>query len=521
MTEVRNPILRGFNPDPSIIRVGEDFYIATSTFEWFPGVQIHHSRDLVNWELLTRPLDRVSQLDMAGVADSCGVWAPCLSWDGELFYLCYTIVRTKGIFKDTHNYLVTASTIEGPWSEPVFLNSYGFDPSLFHDEDGRKWTLTMTTDFREGKNRFAGILLEEYDRVKKVCSGKPKLIYTGTELGWTEGSHLYKIGEYYYLLVAEGGTFYNHAESVARSRTIDGPYEDMPGNPVITSKDRDELYIQKAGHGDLVELADGSWAFVHLGSRPINRHCMLGRETCIQNIVFDEDGWPRIAGGDNAPRDLFISPFDALPKGPTDITYTFDGPTLHKDFQTLRIPLGPDVLSLTDRRGYLRLYGRESMSSTFVQALVGRRQQAFFCNVTTEIDFTPSWYKHMAGLAYYYGTRQYYYLAVTHDEALGRIVALMSCDNDAYDLPIATLVVAEKGSLTLKIETRAEVVRFLCSEDGKNFKQVGDDQDATRISDDRMDNTAFTGAFFTLSCQDLSGMRRHADVRYLHYLELE
>lgn len=521
MTEVKNPILRGFNPDPSIIRVGEDYYIATSTFEWFPGVQIHHSKDLVNWTLLTRPLDRISQLDMKGVGDSCGVWAPCLSHDKGTFYLCYTIVRSKGVFKDTHNYLVTAPSIEGPWSEPVFLNSYGFDPSLFHDEDGRKWVLTMTTDFRKERNRFAGILIEEFDPLLGACTGDPQLIFKGTELGWTEGSHLYKIGDYYYILVAEGGTFYNHAESVARSKEILGPYEEMPGNPLITSKDRPWLTIQKAGHGDLVELADKSWMFVHLGSRPIRRHCMLGRETCMQNIRFDEEGWPRIADGGNEPRESFISPYSAIPKGLTDVLYSFDESILHQDFQSLRIPLGPDVLSLSDRKGFLRLYGKESMSSLFTQALVGRRQQAFRCTVTTQVEFTPTWYKHMAGLAYYYGTRQYYYLAITHDEALGRVVSLLSCDNDSYDLPIATVPISSVGAVTLRIEVRDDIVRFLCSADSESFGQVGDDQDALRISDDRMDNTAFTGAFFTLSCQDLTGFGLYADFRYMHYLELE
>lgn len=138
---VENPVLTGFNADPSIIRVGKDYYIATSTFEWFPGVQIHHSGDLAHWELLTQPLTGV---DLRGIPSSGGIWAPCLSWYDGTFYLVYTIVRSyRGMYKDTHNYLVTAKDIMGPWSEPVYLQSMGFDPSLFHDEDGRKWLLSM------------------------------------------------------------------------------------------------------------------------------------------------------------------------------------------------------------------------------------------------------------------------------------------------------------------------------------------------------------------------------------------
>ena len=159
---ITNPIIKGFNPDPSFLRVGPDYYIATSTFEWFPGVAIHHSRDLVNWELIGHGLTRRSQLDLLGVPNSGGIWAPSLSWDKGKFYLVYTIVRTWGMgqaFKDQHNYLVTTDHIEGPWSEPVFLNSSGFDASLFHDDDGRKWLVQIQWDYRKGKGlRFTGAM---------------------------------------------------------------------------------------------------------------------------------------------------------------------------------------------------------------------------------------------------------------------------------------------------------------------------------------------------------------------------
>jgi len=171
MSTIQNPILKGFNPDPSILRLGDDYYIATSTFEWFPGVQIHHSRDLKNWRLLTRPLNRAGQLDMRGDPDSCGIWAPCLSHDGAQFYLIYTDVKRYGrtsvggaagaSLRDFHNYMVTCTTIDGEWSEPVYLNSSGFDPSLFHDDDGRKWLVNMLWDYRPGQNRFAGIVAQE------------------------------------------------------------------------------------------------------------------------------------------------------------------------------------------------------------------------------------------------------------------------------------------------------------------------------------------------------------------------
>src|SRR5258705_3126622 len=210
MPEIQNPILKGFNPDPSIVRVGDDYYIATSTFEWFPGVQIHHSKDLKNWRLLTRPLNRASQLNMLGDPDSCGIWAPCLSHDGDQFYLIYTDVKRYGrtsvggaagaSLRDFHNYMVTCTTIDGEWSEPVYLNSSGFDPSLFHDDDGRKWLVNMLCDHRPGQNRFAGILGQEYSGKERSLTGNRELIFEGTALGLTEAPHLYKRNGYYYLL---------------------------------------------------------------------------------------------------------------------------------------------------------------------------------------------------------------------------------------------------------------------------------------------------------------------------------
>src|SRR5699024_8895896 len=166
-----NPVLSGFNPDPSIIRVKDDFYIATSTFEWFPGVQIHHSKDLMNWELITHPLNDKKYLDMIGNPDSGGVWAPCLSYNDGVFYLVYTDFKSHiSEFKDAHNYLITAKDIMGPWSDPVFLNSSGFDPSLFHDDNGEKWLLNMLWDHRKNKNPFGGIIAQKY------CENQKKLI---------------------------------------------------------------------------------------------------------------------------------------------------------------------------------------------------------------------------------------------------------------------------------------------------------------------------------------------------------
>src|SRR3954465_5329945 len=198
---IRNPILSGFNPDPSIVRVGDDYYIATSTFEWYPGVQIHHSRDLVHWRLITRPLRRASHPDMRGEPDSCGIWAPCLTHADGKFWLIYTDVkrygRTSGAGgapgaspRDMYNYLATCDTIDGEWSDPVFLNSSGFNPSLFHDDDGRKYLVNMLWDHRPGMNRFGGIVLQEYSADAGKLIGERMNIFKGTDIGFTEAPHL-------------------------------------------------------------------------------------------------------------------------------------------------------------------------------------------------------------------------------------------------------------------------------------------------------------------------------------------
>jgi xylan 1,4-beta-xylosidase len=235
-TVIHNPVLTGFHPDPSILRVGEDYYLATSTFEWFPGVRLHHSRDLVHWRPIGGALTGEEALWLRGVRDSGGVWAPCLSYVDGLFHLVYANVGTYGGgFWDTPNYLVTAPDINGPWSEPVRLHSLGFDASFFHDDDGRSWMLSMAADFRPGRETFAGITLQEYDRENRRLTGEVSTIFTGTQAGLVEGPHLYRRDGWYYLVTAEGGTFWKHQVTVARSRAITGPYEVDPDGPMLTS----------------------------------------------------------------------------------------------------------------------------------------------------------------------------------------------------------------------------------------------------------------------------------------------
>lgn len=526
MATIHNPILRGFNPDPSILRVGDDYYIATSTFEWFPGVQIHHSKDLVHWELVSHPLDRVSQLNMLGVDDSCGVWAPCLSYDKGTFYLIFTNVHSfLGMFKDTPNYLVTAKDIRGPWSEPIYLNSSGFDPSLFHDPSGKKYLVNMLDDYRTYQTGFGGIVLQEYSEAEGKLVGERINIFRGTSSGGVEGPHLYWHDGYYYLMTAEGETGYGHAVTLARSRSITGPYETDPMLHTLTTRHLEGYGLQKAGHGSLIQAANGRWYIAHLCGRPLGEHkrCILGRETSLQEVIW-VDGWLRAADGTNRPAlTVEIPDVDGI-QNSNDMHEDFDGETWSIHLQSLRAPLG-ERASLTQRPGWLRLYGAECPSSKFYQSLLARRQQSFTCEANTKLEFDPRHYQHLAGLTYYYNTQCYYYAYVTRDELLGRVVSLMACDYKVGSMPIgAGVQIPESGAVWLKLNVAYEKAWFSYSLDGTHYDRLGPVLDATILSDDYFQEKGhcmFTGAFIGIACQDLAGDGCHADFDFFDYRELE
>jgi xylan 1,4-beta-xylosidase len=533
---ISNPILRGFNPDPSIVRVGEDYYVATSTFEWFPGVQIHHSRDLVNWRLLTRPLTRPSQLNMLGAPDGCGLWAPCLTHADGRFWLIYTDVKRYGrttvggasgaSLRDFHNYLVTADAIEGPWSDPVYLNSSGFDPSLFHDDDGRKWLLNQLWDHRPGRNRFAGIVAQQYDPAVQALVGERRNIFPGTVLGLTEAPHLYKRNGWYHLVTAEGGTGFGHAVTMARSRTLEGPYELHPDGPVLTARDRPHAALQRAGHADLVETPDGTTWMAYLCGRPLpNRgRCVLGRETAIQPMVWGEDGWLRTRDGSGDPE--LAPPSPGLPPAPWPAApewEDFDGPALPIDFQWLRSPFPDELFSLTARSGWLRLYGRETIGSQYRQALVARRQQAFCYGARTVLDFAPEHFQQVAGLVCYYGASKFHYLFVSRDGEHGRHLQVMSAlpDSPQADAFTAPIPLPDAGLVHLRVEVDFERLRFAYSLDGDRWTWLPQVFDASILSDEATAPGApnFTGAFVGMACQDLSGAARPADFDGFGYVE--
>lgn len=526
MPLVRNPILPGFNPDPSILRVGDDYFIATSTFEWFPGVQIHHSKDLANWELVTRPLTRKSQVDLRGDPDSCGIWAPCLTHDGHSFWLVYTDVKRKdGSFKDTHNYIIRAPAIEGPWSDPVFANSSGFDPSLFHDDDGRKWFVNMTWDHRRRPLLFAGIVLQEFDPTQGRLVGPKKNIYTGTDLELVEGPHIYKRGGWYYLLTAEGGTGYLHACTLARSRDIWGPYETHPQKYIITSKDTPFAALQRSGHGDIVETTEGRTYVVHLCGRPISqeRRCVLGRETSIQEAYWAEDGWLYVKGGPVPSLRVDVPGTHDDTDYWSEKRYSFNG-DLHKDFQWLRTPEPGRIFSVRD--GKLVLTGRESIGSWFEQALVARRQTHFSFDCETVVDFSPTDERQFSGLTLYYSRFNFFYLTVTaHSDGQRELLFMTSeaswPESKLESHGVAPKTIPNEGRVKLAMEVRGERLQFLYALDGQSLEKIGPTWNASIISDEcggHKEHGSFTGSFVGMACSDLNGTALEAKFDSFTYL---
>ncbi len=535
MTMIRNPILPGFNPDPSICRVGDDYYIATSTFEWYPGAQIHHSRDLVNWRLARRPLERAAQLDLRGDPDSSGVWAPCLSWADGRFWLVYTDVkRLNGSFKDAHNYIVTAPSIEGPWSDPTYVNSSGFDPSLFHDDDGRKWFVNMIWDHRDGSGAqrkhpaFAGILLQEWDAASGKLVGRPKTIFAGSPHGLVEGPHLYKRNGWYYLTTAEGGTGYDHAVTMARSRRIDGPYELHPNVHLLTSKDAPHAALQRAGHGQIVETPDGQVYHTHLCSRPLAglRRSPLGRETAIQKCVWREDGWLYLAQGGQVPAVEVDAPFETRAASAPRLKRAVFSPNgLPSEFQWLRTPYPNRILSLSARPGWLRLIARESIGSWFEQALVARRQEHFAFRAETELEVLPWNAQQAAGLAAYYNRYKFHFLAVIWHETLGRALTILSCEGDypegrlSFPLGAPSALDAD-GPVRLAVTVDHARLQFAYALGGV-WRDVGPPLDASILSDEAGggEHRSFTGAFVGMAAFDTSGSAMDADFKYFEYEE--
>ena len=537
-----NPVLHGFNPDPSFVRVGDTYYIANSTFEWWPGVRLHQSQDLVHWTLLNSPLTRTSQINMRGIPSSGGVWAPDLSYADGKFWLVYSNIEVvNGAFKDGINYLITADDINGPWSEPIELDRTGFDASLFHDDDGRKYLVQQTWDFRPGHHAFDGITLTEYDPVKhKLLPSTRRTLWRGTDVKIVEGPHLLKKDGYYYLFCAEGGTQYEHQESVARSKSLDAlSFEVMPGNPLITNFDTPDFPLQKQGHGQIVETAEGEWYYASLVSRPWWHDCdtrhgvrgwsTLGRETSIQKVEWDSEGWPRIVGGQagqvevEQPQDApHITDSEEFENSGYQHD-TFSSPQLGKDWNTLRVPFSEKMGRVGD--GKLVLRGQGSLANLFNLSLVARRWQSQNFDAEVSLEFDPTNYMQMAGLTNYYNDFSWSWIFVTFNEKTGKQELQVAVnDRNGYSAPAASVELPEGvHSVRLRTRVRTQTYAYDYSLDGgSTWNTLVEGLDAAQFSDEYIAASYggfFTGGFVGLACCDVSGFYREATFTDFLYQE--
>ncbi|TYP78239.1 glycoside hydrolase family 43 protein [Paenibacillus methanolicus] len=515
---IANPVLRGFNPDPYMLRAEGKYLIAVSSFEWLPGVRVYESADLNSWthraDLLT------DQVDLRGNPKNGSIWAPQLSWNEGRYYLVYTDVKsTRRPFKDSHNYLITATSLDGPWSAPVYLNSSGFDPSLFHDDDGRKWLLNEIWDYRlETSNKSAGIVMQEYDPIGQALIGEPVRLFDGTHLAKTEAPHIYKRDGWYYLITAEGGTGTGHAVTVLRSRQLAGPYEVDPAFPMMTASDTPDWPLQCAGHGSLVETPEGEWYMAHLCTRPVDgKYAILGRETAIQKVEWTEDGWLRLHGGGTLP--LLETPAPAgdahapsSAHAPSLFEDRFDGPSLHNNWNTLRILKDESWCSLAARAGYLRIIAGESPQTLFRHHMVAIRQTEISFRAETTLDYAPSSYLQMAGLLLYLNDENYVYACVTHDERQGRVVRLMRCAADVFTLLPDVILVPGDGEVSLAVEADGIQARFSCRADGEAWQPLGEELAIDFLSG------GFTGNFIGIGAHDMYRTGgSHADFAEFRY----
>lgn len=538
---IDNPVLRGFHPDPSMIRVGDTYYIASSTFEWFPGVRIHSSKDMVHWQYVTSILDSARMIDMRGDPSSGGVWAPDLSYADGYFWLVFSDIKmVTGAFKDGVNYLTRARSIEGPWSDPIPLNYVGFDASLFHDGDGRKYLIQQTWDHREYHHHFDGITLTQFDTESmRLMSETARTIWRGTQVKLAEGPHLYRIRGWYYLFASEGGTTYSHQETVSRSKTLDElSFQTMPGcEPFLSNFDTPRSYLQKQGHGSLVETPGGEWYYASLCGRPWHRPqesiydprgwCTLGRETSIQKVVWDREGWPHIEGGHGgrrfvqAPRETI----DSRDRHSCHQHDEFESEKLGPDWNTLRVPF--DKKMGTVGEGSLRLWGQGSLHNLFDLSLVARRWQAFNFDAQVRVNFHPQSYQAMAGLTNYYNDANFSWVFITWDERRQtRVIEVAESNRNDYTsyLQDEAIPVPAGSDVWLRTQVRTSTYSYQYSFDGVGWLPTPVVLDAAILSDDYVHQTSdgyFTGAFVGLAAVDYSGYRSEAAFHSFDYKEHE
>ncbi|HFL2427342.1 TPA: glycoside hydrolase family 43 protein [Clostridioides difficile] len=539
---IKNPILPGFNPDPCICRKGDDYYLVVSSFEWFPGIPVYHSKDLKNWELYTHILTDETKIDLKKLSSSKGIWAPCLTYceEEDLFYIVYGIMNSMNArYFDVDNYLITSKDIKGEWSEPVYLHSSGFDASIFHDDDGKKWIASLDWETREGYEKPGVICLVEYCTKKKEIVGYPKRIWSGgTDRGCIEAPHITKRGDYYYIMCAEGGTGYGHSVTMGRAKNIWGPYEKDSMNPIVTSIPGDfyerhdpdhlkpkyynpESKLQKSGHGSYIETTSGEVYLVHLTSRPFvpELRCTLGRETAIQKMKWTKDNWLRMEDESNLAKE-YVSESKLEEHLVSSIPSfdDFDSNELGLQYYAPRIsPLSfADVKS---RPGYVRIRGQESRTSLNKVSILARKLTSVYARITTKMEFYPEVHQHSAGLIMYYDNMNYINLRKYYSETLGQsALSIIHLENGEKTEFLNTRIPIKDIPIYLRLYIQGRKSYFEWSYDEKNYQRIGKVFDTTKFSDEYCKYGEFTGTFIGLTCADRVKHKHYADFDFFEYI---
>lgn len=538
---IKNPILPGFNSDPCICRKGEDYYMAVSSFEWFPGIPVYHSKDLKNWELYTHVLTDDKVVDLKKLPSAKGIWAPCLTYceKEDLFYVVYGVMNSMNArYFDVDNYLITAKDIKGPWSEPVYIHSSGFDASILHDDDGKKYIVSLEWETREGYEKPGAICMVEYSPEKKEIVGYPKRIWAGgTDRGCIEAPHLTKRGDYYYIMCAEGGTGYGHSVTMGRAKNVWGPYEGDPTNPILTSIPGDfyerhdpdhlkpkyfnpESLLQKSGHGSYVETQLGEVYMVHLTARPFvpELRCTLGRETAIQKMKWTDDGWLRMADGSNLAKEYVEE--SKLPEYNVSQIPSFD------DFDSEELGLqyyAPRIMpssfaDVKSRPGFVRIRGQESRCSLNKVSILARKLTSVYATVTTKMDFKPEVHQHSAGLIMYYDNMNYIYLRKYYSETLGQsALSVIHLENGEKTEFLNTRIPVDECPVYLRLKVEGRQSYFEWSYDGEVYNKIGKVFDTTKFSDEYCKYGEFTGTFVGLTCADRVLHKHYADFDFFEY----
>jgi xylan 1,4-beta-xylosidase len=514
----RNPILPGCYPDPSICRVSEDYYLVTSSFEYFPGLPIFHSKDLVNWHQIGHVLDRPSQLDLDEIRPSGGLYAPTIRFSQGTFYVINTLVDGK---RKSGNFIVTAIDPAGPWSEPYWLEGAdGFDPSLFFDENGRVW---FTANRLNEKGFYTGhteVYLRELDIENLKLVGEETVLWDGAVKGavWAEAAHIYKFDGYYYLLIAEGGTAHHHAVTIARSKTISGPYESNRGNPILTHRHLGLDYpIVGTGHADLVETHTGEWWMALLAMRPYGGYYYnLGRETFLAPVRWEE-GWPIVSPGKGRIEFSYPAPdLKEHPWQPIRQRDDFDDATLALQWNFLRTPR-ESFYSLSENPGYLRLRLRpQRLSELTNPSFVGRRQQHIHFTVLTSIDFMPQSKNEYAGFALIQNNHFHFLFILTRGtEPVVRLVRRAhGSEKILVECP------ASAGRIILKVEAHEQAYSFYYSSNLTEWTELAKNVDGRILSTPIAGG--FVGAYIAMyASSNGQTSSNYADFDWFEYIGLD